>query len=91
MQWECVKKNLDALLSEISALDAEAELKAMSKDSKESLLQFICCFQATMQWYGKPHLKTQRATHILLHKLPQVLQRPLALENFDLLIVDFIY
>ena len=44
MHWDCIKKNLDALLPAISALDAEAELKAMSKDSKESLLQFICRF-----------------------------------------------
>lgn len=39
-----MKKNLDALLPIVSALDAEAELKSMSKDSKESLLQFICKF-----------------------------------------------
>ena len=48
MQWECGKKNFDALLLAISTLDAKAELKTMSKDSKVSLLQFICCFQATM-------------------------------------------
>ena len=38
MRWNCVKKNLDVLLPAVSALDAEAELKGMSKDSKESLL-----------------------------------------------------
>ena len=44
MHWNCIKKNLDVLLPVVSALDAEAELKGMSKDSKESLLQFICRF-----------------------------------------------
>ena len=38
MHWECVKKNLDAFLLNSLALDAEAELKPMNKDSKESLL-----------------------------------------------------
>ena len=41
MHWDYIKKNLDALLPAASALDAEAKLKAMSKNSKESLLQFI--------------------------------------------------
>ena len=66
MHWECVKRNLDALLPAISALDAEAELKSMKKDPKESLLQFICRFQATMQWYDETQLNAQRAAHILL-------------------------
>ena len=44
-----MKKNLDALLLAVSVLDADGELKAMSKDSKESLLKFICRFQATVQ------------------------------------------
>ena len=44
MRWNCVKENLDALLPAISPLDGEAELKGMSKDSRESLLQFICRF-----------------------------------------------
>ena len=44
MHWECAKKNPDALLPIVSVLDVEVELKAMSKDSKESLLQFICKF-----------------------------------------------
>ena len=56
MRWECVKCNLDALLPVISALDVEAELKSMVKDPKESLLQFICRFQATMQWYDESQL-----------------------------------
>ena len=73
MRWACVKKNLDALLLAIFALNAEAELKAMSKDAKESLLQFICRFQATMQWCNESHLIAKKASHILLHKLPQVL------------------
>ena len=91
MRWSCVKKNLDALLPAVSALDAEAELKAMSKDPKESLLQFICRFQATMQWYGDDQLNSQRAAHILLRKLPQILQRRLASERFAALSVEFIY
>ena len=91
MRWNCIKKNLDVLLPVVSALDAEAELKGMSKDSKESLLQFICRFQATMQWYSGDQLNTQRAAHILLRKLPQPLQRRLAAERFDALSVSFIY
>lgn len=91
MRWECVKKNLDALLPGASALDAEAELKTMSKDSKESLLQFICRFQATIHWYSADQLNSRRAAHILLRKLPQALQRRLASESFDSLSVEFIY
>ena len=53
MHWECVKRNLDVLLPAISTLNAEAELKSMKKNPKESLLQFICRFQATMQWYDR--------------------------------------
>ena len=49
MRWDCIKQNLDVLLPAILALDVEAELKAISRDFKESLLQFICKFpQATM-------------------------------------------
>ena len=44
MHWDYLKKNLDALLSATSSLDAEVELKATGKDSEESLLQFICRF-----------------------------------------------
>ena len=51
IRWNCVKDNLDALLPVVFAMDAEAELKGMGKDPKESLLHFICRFQATMQWY----------------------------------------
>ena len=91
MRWECVKRNLDALLPAIFALDAEAELKSMKKDPKGSLLQFFCHFQATMQWYDETQLNAQRAAHILLRKLPQVLQRRLATKRFDVLSVDFIY
>ena len=89
MRWACIRKNLDALLPAISALDAEAELKAMVKDPKESLLQFICRFQAIMQWYDENQLNTQRAAHILLRKLPQILQRRLAAERFDALSLRF--
>ena len=53
MHCQCVKRSLDALLPAISALNAEAELKSVKKDPKESLLQFICRFQATMQWYDE--------------------------------------
>ena len=44
-----------------------------------------------MQWYGGNQLNSQRAARILLHKLPQVLQRRLAAEQFDMLSVEFIY
>ena len=44
-----------------------------------------------MQWYDETQLNAQRAAHILLRKLPQVLQRQLAAERFDALRVDFIY
>ena len=81
MCWDCIEKNLDALLFVVSALDTEAELQSMVKDSKESLLQFICRFQATMRWYAESQLNTQRATHILLPKLPQILQRRLVVEH----------
>ena len=37
-KWRCLKKNLDNLLPAVSALDAEAELSSLKKDSKESLL-----------------------------------------------------
>lgn len=43
-RWESVERNLDALFPSVAALDVEAELKGMSKEQKESLLQFICCF-----------------------------------------------
>lgn len=46
MRWDCVKRNLDALFPTIFALDAEAKLKGMSKDSKESLLQFPMSFSS---------------------------------------------
>ena len=91
MRWESVKRNLDALLPAISALDAEAELKSMKKDPKESLLQFICRFQTTMQGYDETQLNAQRAAHILLQKLLQVLQRRLTAKRFDALSVDFVY
>ena len=68
-----MKRNLDALLPAISALDAEAELKSMKKDPKESL-QFIYHSQATMQWYDATQLNAQRVAHILLWKLLHVLQ-----------------
>ena len=38
MRWNCVKKNLDALLPAVSAMDSKAELKGMGKDPKEPLL-----------------------------------------------------
>lgn len=38
LHWDCVKKNLDALLPTIWALDSKAELKAMTKETEESLL-----------------------------------------------------
>ena len=47
MRWDYVKRKLDALLPAVSTMDVEAELKGMSKDSKESLLHFNCCFQAS--------------------------------------------
>lgn len=79
------------LLPEVSALDVEAQLKTLEKEPKESLLQFICRFQATMQWYSNDQLNPTRAAHILLRKLPQALQRRLAAEPFEMLGVDFIY
>ena len=90
-KWRCLKKNLDHLLPAVSALDAEAELSSLKKDSKESLLQFICRFQAVMYAYEEGQLNKQRAAHILLRKLPQALQRRLASEDFAALSVDFIY
>ena len=48
MHSNCIEKNLNLLLPMISISDGEAELKAMSKDCKESSLQLIRCFQAMM-------------------------------------------
>ena len=44
-----------------------------------------------MQWYGEDQLNAQRAAHILLCKLPQMLQRRPVVEQFGVLSVDFIY
>ena len=44
-----------------------------------------------MQWYEPDQFSMQRVAHILLCKLPRVLQRRLVLERFDVLSVAFIY
>ena len=90
-RWDCIKKNLDSLLPAVSALDAEAELKRMTKDAKESLLQFICRFQTVADDYTEDQLNPQRAAHILLRKLPQAFQMRMATERLESLSVGFIY
>ena len=44
-----------------------------------------------MQWYTNDQLTMRRVAHILLRKLPQILQRRLASERFDVLNMAFIY
>lgn len=89
--WDCIKKNQRALLPLISEVDDELELKNVTEDAKESLIQLICCFKTVTEHYTEAQLNPQRVAHILLQKLPQAFQMWMVTKCFKSFSVSFNY
>lgn len=82
-RWTCIRAELARLLPPPSALDPEKKLNGMKKNKTENLREFVGRFIMTANSYTDAQLDKQRAAHILYRKLPQDMQKALAVTKFQ--------